>query len=305
MAGDRAFTSGSPPVHRPLVSCGRKPLDWRCQAIADPKRVADIYDFVVSEGREDLDSASLGLAVSGLAAGLNLSLSALAMFSVAAFTGGQVGLAAIAVYPLGFLIVVLGRFQLFTENTVTPVTAVLEDRISAPLRFVNLLRMWAVVLAANILGALIAAAAIAHSRVLDAEAFRLLIEEVEYKMQSGFVEMTLFAVYGGWIIALMAWLAASSQETIGRAFVVWITAMIIPAASLPHSVAGSSEVLVGVLTGVVSWGEYLGGFLLPAVIGNSIGGIVLVSLLNYGQVKGVYKKTRFAERFDPNHDKGL
>lgn len=227
------------------------------------------------------------------------------MFSVAAFTGGQVGLAAIAVYPLGFLIVVLGRSQLFTESTVTPVTVVLEDWRSARRRALNLLRLWTVVLGANLLGALIAAAAIAYTRVLDARAFDLLLEEVELKLQSGFVEMTLFAVYGGWIVALMAWLAAASQGTIGRAFVIWITAVLIPAGALPHSVAGSSEVLVGVLAGGVSWGEYLGGFLVPAVLGNSIGGVCLVTLLNYGQVKGSKKKTHFAEYFDPNNEKGL
>lgn len=192
--------------------------------IVEPKRAPEIYDTVVAEGRKDLDRASLGLAFSGFAAGLNLSLGVLAMFSVAAFTGGEVGLAAIAVYPLGFLVVVLGRSQLFTENTVTPVAVVLEDWRSAPIRTLDLLRLWAVVLGANIAGALVAASAIAYTRVLDEPAFGLLIEEVQHKMESGFVEMTLFAVYGGWIVALMAWLGTAAWGTIGRAFVIWITA---------------------------------------------------------------------------------
>lgn len=263
----------------------------------DPKTARKIYQDIVKDGRTNLDRASVGLAFSGLAAGLNISLGPLVMFSVAAMIG-EMSLAAIAVYPLGFLVVVLGRAQLFTETTMISVAPVLEEWRHRPKCVVNLLRLWTVVLAANLLGALAAAAAISYTRVLDAHAFALLLEEVQTKINSSFVETMLFAVYGGWVVALMAWLAAASQDTIGRAFVVWVTVILIPAGALPHSVAGSVEVLVGVLAGKVSWGAYFGGFLIPAVLGNVIGGVFLVALLNYGQVAGSDKKTslsRFSE----------
>ena len=273
--------------------------------MADTKTVEEIYEAVEEEGRGNLSRASLGLAFSGLSAGLNISFGALAMFSVAGMTGG-VGLAAIAVYPLGFLMVVLGRTQLFTETTVTPVTVVLPDWRDKPRRVVNMLRLWFVVLVSNLLGALIAAAAISYTRVLDAGAFEMLLHEVVGKMDDNAVSTTLYALYGGWVVALMAWLVAASRDTIGKAFVIWATAIVIPAGGLPHSVAGSAEVLIGVLAGKVLWTDYLASFLIPAVLGNTIGGVFFVTLLNYAQIIGSSKKTSFAylseEREEPRRN---
>lgn len=261
--------------------------------MADTKTAGEIYDTVAEEGRMNLSRASLGLAFSGLGAGLNISFGALAMFSVANLTGG-VGLAAIAVYPLGFLMVVLGRSQLFTETTVTPVAVVLTDWKRNPRRLVNMLRLWGVVLVSNLVGAMISAAAISYTRVLDAQAFEFLLEEVAHKMEPNFLGTTLYAVYGGWVVALMAWLVAASRDTIGKAFVIWATAIVIPAGALPHSIAGSAEVLIGVLESEVLWRDYATGFLIPAVLGNVIGGVFFVSLLNYAQVAGSSKKTRLS-----------
>ncbi len=103
--------------------------------MADSKNAGEILQAVVQDGREELDRASLGLTFSGFAAGLNISFSAVALAVVGALTGG-VGLAAYLVYPLGFLIVILGKAQLYTENTVTPVTVALTDPRTVP----NILR---------------------------------------------------------------------------------------------------------------------------------------------------------------------
>lgn len=259
----------------------------------DTKTAGEIYETVEEDGRLNLSRASLGLAFSGLSAELNISFGALAMFSVAGITGG-VGLAAIAVYPLGFLMVVLGRTQLFTETTVTPVTVVLAEWRRRPRSLINMLRLWSVVLASNLVGALIAAIAIYYTNVLDMTAFKILLEEIVGKMDNNAVSTTLYAVYGGWVVALMAWLVAASRDTIGKAFVIWATAIVIPAGSLPHSMAGSAEVLIGVLSGHVLWTDYLTSFLFPAVLGNTIGGVFFVALLNYAQIVGSRKKTLLA-----------
>lgn len=272
--------------------------------MAETKTAKEIYETVEEEGRANLSRASLGLAFSGLSAGLNISLGALAMFSVAGMTGG-VGLAAIAIYPLGFLVVVLGRTQLFTETTVTPVAVVLADWKRKPRCVVNTLRLWSVVLASNLLGALLAAAAISYTRVLDAGTFELLLHEVVGKMGNDAVSTTLYAVYGGWVVALMAWLVAASRDTIGKAFVIWATAILIPAGSLPHSVAGSAEILIGVLSGKVFWIDYLTSFLIPAVLGNTIGGVFFVALLNYAQIIGSSKKTALAHLSEEQEEKCL
>ncbi|QIN78386.1 hypothetical protein GBA65_07445 [Rubrobacter marinus] len=119
------------------------------------KTAPEILETVIEDGRENLQRANAGLALSGLAAGLNISFSALALGVVGAMAGG-VGLVAMLFYPIGFLIVVLGRAQLFTENTVTPVTVVLDETNG----LANMLRFWAVVFTSNVLGAAIFAVAV-------------------------------------------------------------------------------------------------------------------------------------------------
>jgi formate/nitrite transporter FocA (FNT family) len=91
-------------------------------------------------------------------------------------------------------------------------------------------------------------------------------------------------------VALIAWMVAASQDTISRIFFTWLLVLLIPAAGLAHCIAGSTEVFISVFSGATSWTEYLGRFLVPATLGNTIGGLVLVTLLNYGQVVGSGRK---------------
>ena len=151
----------------------------------------------------------------------------MALGIVVALTG-TVGLAAYLVYPLGYLIVILGRAQLFTENTVTPVTVALTDPRAVP----NMLRMWAVVFIANILGATLFSAVIIYGHILEPSALRILFEEVSHKAKYAFGSVFLKAVFGGWLVALIAWLVAASQDTISQVFFVYSLTFLIPAAGL-------------------------------------------------------------------------
>ena len=253
--------------------------------VAATKSPAEILEAVVEDGRKELRRGGTGLAFSGLAAGLNISFSAIALAVIGSLTGG-VGLAAIAAYPIGFLIVVLGRAELYTENTVTPVAVVLTDRS----KLVDMLRLWVVIFVFNVLGVMAFAFVFAHGGILGSAASELLLGEVATKITEGFWEVTLKAVIGGWLVALIAWMVAASQDTISQIFFIWLLVLLIPAAGLAHCIAGSAEVLISVFSGETSWTEYLGRFLLPATLGNTIGGLVLVTLLNYGQVVGSRRK---------------
>lgn len=253
--------------------------------MAATKTPAEILETVVEDGRKELRRGGTGLAFSGLAAGLNISFSAVALAVIGSLTGG-IGLAAIAVYPIGFLIVVLGKAELFTENTVTPVAVVLTDRS----KLLSMLKLWAVIFVFNLLGVIAFAFVFAHGEILSPAASDLLLGEVATKLTSGFWEVTLKAVIGGWLVALIAWMVAASQDTISQIFFTWLLVLLIPAAGLTHCIAGSAEVLISVFSGATSWAEYFGHFLLPATLGNAMGGLVLVTLLNYGQVVGSRRK---------------
>ena len=261
------------------------------------KTAGEILEAVVEDGREELGRASAGLALSGFAAGLIISFSAVALAVVGAASGG-VGLAAMLAYPVGFLLVTLGRAQLFTANTVTPVTVVLSRRSNVT----NLFRLWGVVFASNLLGTAIFAATVVYGHLLQPGAMDVLFGEVSHKLEYGFLAVTLKGIFGGWLVALVVWMVAASKDTISQVFFVYLLVFLIPAAGFTHCIAGSAEVLMSVFSGKAGFGEYLGGFLVPTTLGNTIGGVLLVTLLNYGQVSGSKKKTSLSSYTDDERD---
>lgn len=160
--------------------------------MAASKTAGEILEAVVEDGQNELERANAGLAFSGLAAGLNVSFGTIAL-GVVGSLAGEIGLAAMLVYPIGFLIVILGRAQLFTENTVTPVTVVLSQRGQLP----NMMRLWAVIFISNVAGTVIFAAAVVYGQVLPSSASELLIGDVAEKLGYGFWGVAARAVFGG------------------------------------------------------------------------------------------------------------
>ncbi len=252
--------------------------------MATSKSAGEILEAIVEDGQQELERANTGLAFSGFAAGLNISFSVVALVVVGTLTGG-IGLAAYALYPIGFLIVILARTQLFTENTVTPVAVVMVRRNL--LR--NMLRMWSVVFISNILGTATFAASIFYGHILSPSALAILLEYVSTRMEYGFLTMTIKGVFGGWLVALVAWMIAASRDTISQILFVYLLVLLIPATGLVHCIADSAGVLISVFAGESTIFEYLSRFLVPATIGNTLGGVFLVTLLNYGQVIGSKK----------------
>jgi len=247
-----------------------------------PLTAGEILEETLQDGREELARGSAGLALSGLGAGLNVSFSAVALGIVGALSGG-VGLLAYAAYPIGFIFVMLSRQQLFTTNTVTPVVVVLDEDRS---QLWNMLRMWGILFVTNVLGALVFAFAVTHAEILPASALNVLLEEAAHKMENGFLALLVKGVIGGWLVAFVVWLVASARDTTSQLLLIWAPVFLIPATGLVHCIAGSSELMISVFGGETSWGEFLVGFLLPATLGNAIGGVILVTLLNYGQTIG-------------------
>src|SRR5215208_2315386 len=247
-----------------------------------PLTAGEILEETLQDGREELARDSAGLALSGLGAGLNVSFSAVALGIVGALSGG-VGLLAYAAYPIGFIFVMLSRQQLFTTNTVTPVVVVLDEDRS---QLWNMLRMWGILFVTNVLGALVFAFAVTHTEILPASALNVLLEEAAHKMENGFLALLVKGVIGGWLVAFVVWLVASARDTMSQLLLIWAPVFLIPAMGLVHCIAGSSELMISVFGGETSWGEFLVGFLLPATLGNAIGGVILVTLLNYGQTVG-------------------
>lgn len=244
-------------------------------------------------GEEELKRSRLGLGFSGLAAGIAMGLSALGPAVVIAVLGGseRTRLVADLLYPLGFIAVVIGRAQLFTENTLFPVILVLAER--RHLR--NTARLWTVVLAANVLGALVFAVLAMRTNALSPAITHALAGEGRRAVGGSFSHIFWSGVWGGWLIALMAWLVTASRLTVAQVALIELVAYVVGAAGLAHSIAGSAEILCAVVGGAVGAGDYL-FWLAAAVLGNAVGGVVMVSLLNYAQVRGSGSDEEHADR---------
>jgi formate/nitrite transporter FocA (FNT family) len=238
---------------------------------------AEIFDRVTAGAEEELARPLHNLGFSALGAGLAMGLSGLGVAVLQATTGSHAPWTYL-LYPLGFVIVILGRMQLFTENTLFPVALVLSRREG----LAATARLWAVVLVGNLLGTL--AFALLAEETSAVERWREQLASIGAEAGSpGFTTLFWSAVVGGWLVALVGWLVTASTDTVGQVAMVFAVTFLVGAGQFTHSIAGSGEVLVAALHGSLHWSSYL-TWLAAAVLGNAVGGVIIVALLNYGQV---------------------
>jgi formate-nitrite transporter family protein len=244
---------------------------------------AEIHENVRVAAEEEMRRPASDLAWSALAAGLTIAFSFLASAYLTLWVRPEFAPAAVAIgYPLGFIFVVQARNQLFTENTLEPVIPFLQRRDRKTLLLV--FRIWGIVLAGNLVGAFIFALLARDTSLLDEPMHRAMLHVATEATGGGFGEVAYRAIFGGWLVALMAWLVSSTRATGAQIVYIWMTTAPISAFGFRHSIAGAVEAFYLAIAGAATWGEMLGGFLVPAVIGNVIGGVVLVAVLNHGQV---------------------
>lgn len=255
----------------------------------------EIHENIREPAEKEMERPFSSLLFSALAAGMLIGFS---------FLGGAYGSSLVqdetlkhavasVIYPLGFIFVVIGRSELFTENTLEPVIPLLHNRDGRTL--MSMLRLWGILLLGNLLGALIFGVVLARTHVTDPHVYEAL-QAVSAKATSDGFGMTLYrGVFAGWLIALLAWLLASTRETIAQILLIWLTTAPISALQFRHSIAGSVEAFFRAASGGAGWGEMLGQFVVPSVIGNAIGGVVLVALMNYGQVAEEHRQKKEEE----------
>jgi formate-nitrite transporter family protein len=237
---------------------------------------------VRQDGADTLARGSGALAWSGLAAGLSMGLSLIAEGLLRAHLpdAAWTPLVTKLGYAAGFLVVILGRQELFTEQTLSAMLPLLSrDRHEGHLA--NVARVWLVILAANLLGAAAFAAFTAWSGAFGPEAHRAFSHIGHAAMAHGWSTTFARAVYAGFIIATMIWLLPAADAS--RIWVIVILAYLVGLAALSHVIAGSVECLYVVFRGERPVADYLFGFLVPALLGNSVGGVSLVATLAHAQ----------------------
>lgn len=241
-----------------------------------------VHEAVRHDGEEELIRPVSALAWSGLAAGMSMGFSLVAMALFHAYlpdTPWRLLVARLG-YPLGFLIVIIGRQQLFTENTLTVIIPLLARRNMRTLLLV--IRLWLVVLIANLVGAHIFAWVAGDTPMFSPQVQHSMLQLAREAAHVTFGEAVLRGIFAGWLIAMVVWMLAAVES--GKALIIIILTYIVGLAGLTHIVAGSVEVLFLVMVGAKSWGDFAWGYMLPTLIGNIIGGVSLTAAVNHAQV---------------------
>ena len=242
-----------------------------------------IHETIRAEGESELNRDVSALLISGLAAGLSMGFSLVVegLLHEKLPTAPWRDLVSNFGYTIGFLIVVLGRQQLFTENTLTPILPLLKNRDGGTLW--KVLRLWGLVLVANIAATWVFAAVIAHSSVFEEGAKMAFAEVSRTAVASPPFTTFLKAIFAGWLIALMVWLLPAVSGA-GRPLIVVIITYVVSLGDFSHIIAGAVDVFYLIERGEAGWGEAVSRFFLPTLLGNVVGGVALVAILNYGQV---------------------
>ncbi|KQO06944.1 formate/nitrite transporter family protein [Sphingomonas sp. Leaf242] len=244
----------------------------------------DLHKAVREAGEEELDRPVSSLFFSGLAAGMAISSSLIAegaLHQALPDTPWRTIIVSLG-YPIGFLVVILGRMQLFTESTISAMLPLVTKPSGWALK--RTLRLWGVVLLANLIGTAITGGAIAAGVLGNSELRGAMIEVsmriTELSAWATFVN----AIPAGFMIAILAWSLPNARQ---QAFmVIFAITYVVAIGGFSHSIVGSDEAFLLLFSGNVGVWQALGELILPAVLGNLLGGAGLFALLAHAQVRG-------------------
>lgn len=184
-------------------------------------------------------------------------------------------------YPIGFIFVILGRSELFTEHTTLAVLPVLNRSV----RVSHLLELWAVIFVGNLLGGYLFAFLLTKmGPAMDMISIEAFVHLAEKMLRFNWWITLGSAIFAGWLMGLLSWLNSSSRETISRIFIIILVTATIGLAGLHHSIVGSIEVFAGFISSPeITLSDYL-FFQLWATLGNIIGGTVFVAIVKYSHL---------------------
>lgn len=256
------------------------------EAVAENSSLSSltVYSIILREGQEELERPMLSLWWSGIAAGIGISSSVLAEAVIRSNLGSDhpyLSLIESLGYTFGFVLVILARLQLFTENTITVILPLLANTTKQSL--VSTARLWAVVLGANFVGTFFTAAMVVHGGILTEDIFSAILQISRHVAELTPSESLLRGIPAGFFIAALVWMLPSAKGS--ELLVIIMFTWLIAAGEFTHVIAGSNEIFTLVLNGELNfftaWTHYIG----PTLLGNIIGGTGLFAMLAYGQVR--------------------
>lgn len=264
------------------------------------KSYRTILEQEIIAGLHELRRPTSGLFLSSLSAGLDIGFSVLLAGIALTLLGTEHGTlrseAVLAnLYSVGFVLVLLGRSELFTEHTALAVLPVLRGRSRLP----EVGRVWAVVFGGNVLGSLL----FAPLMVWIAPALGIVEPEAFGRMARQLVDHPRWVMLGsgvlaGWLMGELGWIIAAARDTISQVVFVWLVTAVIGFAHLHHVIVGTVEIAAGCLVGAVTWPELL-DFLWVVTLGNAVGGVVFVGFIKYGHASRSAEGDEPEQRAEP------
>ncbi len=239
-----------------------------------------VYAAIFDEGTHELERTNSALAWSGAAAGLAMGFSLLTEGVLRSCIPDAPWRPLIEKfgYSVGFLMVVLGRQQLFTENTLTVILPLLRK---PQLRmFANVARLWAIVLFFNLLGTLAMAWIMANTNMVSPEVRHAMQELARSTMDHSFSTLLVRGIFAGFLIAAMVWLLPFAETA--RVGVIIIITYVVGIAELAHVIVGSVDAFYLVSLGEKNMLDYF-AFMGPVLLGNIIGGSSIVATIAHAQ----------------------
>jgi len=263
-----------------------KHVDDLKDALNKPKQIDEILDEQIETAMREHNRSNQDLFLSAISAGLEVGFSVFLMASIFSLFNELIHPSVLHVllalaYPLGFIFVVIGKSELFTEHTTLAVIPVLNK--SATIK--SLLVLWGIIYAGNLLGGYFFGYVLSilpeRLNTIDNGAFYSLAKKLTNHPWHIILGSAILA---GWLMGLLSWLVTSSQDTISRIVIITLITSVIGIGGLHHSIVGSIEVFTASLTSTeIGWREYL-HVQTWATIGNIIGGVVFVAFIKFSHV---------------------
>lgn len=247
------------------------------------KSHGEILKQQIIEGQETYNKNSVSILLSSLTAGLEIGFSYLLICVLFYFLSGKVSedtiIKAMAlVYPVGFIMIILGQSILFTEQTSLLTLPVLNKKRTIG----SLLRLWGLVILGNLIGGYLISFLLVwigpHLNIFDLKTVeKIAVHVIDY---DGIVILAS-AVLAGWLMGLLSWLVAASKDTLSRIVIIFMITAVLAFTGLHHSIVGNVEVFAGLISSpAISFSDYI-NFIALALFGNALGGFVFVALLKY------------------------
>lgn len=252
-----------------------------------PKELVQILNEQIEAGLHEFNRSNKGLFMSAFAGGLEIGFSVLFMGTIFSLFSEQMDPSTLKFclalcYPIGFIFVIIGRSELFTEHTALAILPVLSKSVKVNELFI----LWGLVYSGNLIGGFIFGLIISivgpEVGFIKTEAFYHLAHEL---VQFEWKTILMSSLLAGWMMGLLGWLVTSSQETISRILVIILVTSIIGIAGLHHCIVGSIEVFTGMITSEkITLADYA-KFQVWASLGNAAGGAIFVAILKFGHTK--------------------